>query len=91
MHNGDSGEERKELNTTYKEIMAKNFPKPKERNRHPGPTRSEVGNHSHTNMISKPAVVRVQMQDIENALEIKDHQLKSNLVYIQTCYIRASW
>ena len=53
--------------------MAKNFPKPKERNRHPGPTRStEVGNHSHTNMISKPAVVRrVQMQDIENALEIK--------------------
>ena len=53
--------------------MAKNFPKPKERNRHPGPTRStEVGNHSHTNMISKPAVVRrVQMQDIENAFETK--------------------
>ena len=35
------GEERgKELKTTYEEIMAKNFPKPKERNRHPGPTRS---------------------------------------------------
>ena len=53
--------------------MAKNLAKPKERNRHPGPTRStEVGNHSHTNMISKPVVVRrVQMQDIENALEMK--------------------
>ena len=32
----------------------------------------KVENHSHTNMISKPAIVRrVQMWDIGNAFEIK--------------------
>ena len=54
--------------------MAKNFPKPKERNRHPGPTRStEVGNHSHTNMTSKPAIMRRESTNAgpQNALEIK--------------------
>ena len=31
-----------------------------------------VGNHPHTNMISKPAIVRrVQMKNIGNAFEIK--------------------
>ena len=31
-----------------------------------------VGNHLHTNMISKPAILRrVQMQDIGKAFEIK--------------------
>ena len=37
-----------------------------------GKEKVKVGNHPHTNMISKPAIIRsVQMQDIENALEIK--------------------
>ena len=37
-----------------------------------GKYKVKVGNHPHTNMISKPATVkRVQMQDIGNALEIK--------------------
>ena len=32
----------------------------------------KTGNHSHTNMISKPATMRrVQMQDIGNTFEIK--------------------
>ena len=32
----------------------------------------KVGNHPHTNMISKPAIVRrVQMKNIGNAFEIK--------------------
>ena len=38
----------------------------------------KVGNHPHTNMISKPAIVRrAAMQDIGNAFEIKDQQLKT--------------
>ena len=36
-----------------------------------GKHKVKVGNHPHTNMISKPAIVRgVQMQDIGNAFEI---------------------
>ena len=32
----------------------------------------KVGNHPHTNMISKPTIMRrVQMQDIGNAFEMK--------------------
>jgi len=33
----------------------------------------KVGNHPHTNMISKPAIIKEEstMQDIENAFEIK--------------------
>ena len=37
-----------------------------------------VGNHPHTNMISKPAIVRrVQIQDIGNVFELRDQQLKT--------------
>ena len=43
----------------------------------------KVGNNPHTNMISKPAVMRrVQMQDIGNAFEIKRLATLNNPVYI---------
>ena len=45
----------------------------------------KVENHSHTNMISKPAIVRrVQMWDIGNAFEIKRPATLNNLVYTKT-------
>ena len=37
-----------------------------------GKHKAMVGNHPHTNMISKPAIMRrVEMQDTGNVLEIK--------------------
>ena len=39
--------------------------------------KGNVGNHLHTNMIPKPAIVRrAQMQDIGNAFEIKGPAIK---------------
>ena len=45
----------------------------------------KLGNHPHTNMISKPAIVRrVQMQDIGNTFEIKSPATQNHLVYLLT-------
>ena len=50
----------------------------------------KVGNHPHTNMISKPAIIKEEstMQDIENAFEIKRPASKNSLVYIQTAILK---
>ena len=49
-----------------------------------GKHKAKVGNHPHTNMISKPATVRrVQMQYIGNAFEIQRPETLNNLVHIQ--------
>lgn len=42
----------------------------------------KIVNYLHTNMISKPAIVRrAQVQDIGNAFEIKDQQLNTILFF----------
>ena len=51
-----------------------------------------IGNYLHTNMISKPAIVRkAQVQDIGNAFEIKDQQLNTILFFYIDCYSKTSW
>ena len=45
----------------------------------------KVGNHPHTNMISKPAIMRrVQMQDIGNAFEMKRPATLNNHTHTHT-------
>ena len=56
-----------------------------------GKHRVKVGNHPHTNMISKPPTVRkVPMQDISNAFEIETSNLRQSCLHTD-CYIKSSW
>ena len=53
----------------------------------------KVGNHPHTNMISKPATVRRdhKCRILEMHWKLKDQQLKTFLFIYTDCYIKTSW
>ena len=59
-----------------------------------GKHRIKVGNHPHTNMISKPAIVRrgqYKFRILEMHLKLRDQKLKTILYIYIDCYIKTSW
>ena len=91
MHNRDSRRGRKRIGDG--KYIWRNYgrklPKPKEGNRYPSTGSTEVENHPHTNMTSKPAITRrreYKYRILKMNLKLKHQQLKTILFIHRLLY-----